>query len=109
MLKRLGPAFAAMTLAASLFVVATETSIASAADVDVPLSCLTSNVPVVGSQTSSRIQPVSTTASAMVAQNSNFTVSISTPPDNESSNAGSGATLNHVRDMRIRIPLPANA
>ena len=82
---------------------------AGADNVSVPLSCLVSNVPVIGSQTATRDQPVTTTAVTHVYQNDTFAVAISPAPGNESSDLGSGATLNNIRDLKFRTATPANA
>ena len=73
------------------------------------LSCNTTNVPVVGSQTSTRIQVINTTAVDHVYQNGTFTVAVTPQPGNESSDLGSGATLRYIRDLEYRVGVPANS
>ena len=78
--------------------------------VNVPLSCLVSDVPVIGSQTASRNQPITTTTSvSQVFQNGTYSVAISPDPGNESSDLGSGATLKNIRNLHYRTTVPPNA
>ncbi len=77
--------------------------------VSLPLTCLTSNVPVVGSQTSGRNQPLVSTAPDHVYQNGTFSVSIAPAASNESSDLGSGATLKNVHDLHYKVNVPPNS
>ncbi|MEO6469367.1 MAG: Calx-beta domain-containing protein, partial [Acidimicrobiia bacterium] len=82
---------------------------AGADTVAVPLSCLVSNVPVIGSQTATRNQGISTTTVTHVYQNDTFSVAISPSPGNESADLGSGATLRTIRNLHYRTTVPANS
>src|SRR5689334_9811483 len=82
---------------------------AGADSVSLPLSCQTTGVPVIGSQTSTRNQPLVSTAPDHVYQNANFTVSIAPAASNESSDLGSGATLKNVHDLHYKVNIPANS
>jgi hypothetical protein len=82
---------------------------AGASSVSLSLSCNTTNVPVVGSQTSTRIQVINTTAVDHAYQNGTFTVALTPAAGNESSDLGSGATLRYIRDLKYRAAVPANA
>ena len=79
---------------------------AGADTVTLPLSCLVSPVPVVGSLTTTRNQVITSTTVDHVYQNGTFTVAITPAPGNESSDAGSGATLRYIRDLRYRVQRP---
>src|SRR4051794_26977028 len=78
---------------------------AAADNVTVPLTCQTSGIPIIGSQTSDRDQATITTAPAAVFQNEVFTISVGAPPETVSSDLGSGATLNNIHDLRLRVPI----
>ena len=82
---------------------------AGAATVSVPLSCQTTNIPVLGSSVSTRTQDTIGLAPATVAQNGTFTMSVQPVAENLASDAGSGATLKYVQDFRVHVPVPANA
>ena len=64
---------------------------------------------MIGSQTSIRNQSTTATAVDHVYENETFTLAVSAAPANESSDLGSGATLNNIRDFRVKAPIPANA
>src|SRR5438034_1322380 len=82
---------------------------AGADNITVPLTCRTSSIPVVGTQTSSKDQATITTAPAAVFQGELFHVTLTAPPETESSDLGSGATLNNIHDLHVHLPIPANA
>ena len=109
--KRLISACASVALAVGTFVALTADAPPVAADtsnVTVPLTCQTSGIPIVGSQTSTKDQGTITVAPASVFQNDVFTISIGAPPETESSDLGSGATLNNIHDLHVYLPVPAN-
>src|SRR5437016_3508308 len=110
MRRRLATITSVLTVTGGLTVaaiVATGTP-AAAATVTVPLTCQTSGIPVVGTQVSTRDQLMTGTAPDHAYQNDVFDMSQQPAPDNLSPNAGSGATLNYVRDFRIHFAIPAN-
>jgi len=82
---------------------------AGADNVTVPLTCQTSGIPVVGSQTSAKDQATITAAPAAVFQNELFHLTLTAPPETEGSDLGSGATLNNIHDLHLHLPIPANS
>lgn len=112
MRKKLGAILSTLALGSTAFVAVAATvgvEPAGAAVVGVPLSCQTTNIPVLGSSVSTRVQSTIGTAPATIAQNNTFTMSVQSAADSLSSDAGSGATLQYVQDFRIHVPVPANA
>ncbi|MDQ1520233.1 MAG: large repetitive protein, partial [Actinomycetota bacterium] len=101
---------ASVALAAGSFIsLAVGATPAGADNVTVPLTCQTSGIPVVGSQTSSKDQATITSSPAAVFQNEVFVLTVGAPPETESSDLGSGATLNNIHDLHLRLPIPANS
>ena len=116
--KKFAAIFSTIALSSTAFVTALIGAIglgglwaapAGAATVSVPLSCQTTNIPVLGSSVSTRSQDTIGTAPATVAQNGTFTMSVQPVPETLASDAGSGATLKYVQDFRVHVPVPANA
>ena len=83
--------------------------VAGADTVSVPLACLVTGIPVIGSQTATRDQVISATATTHVYQNDTFTVALTPAPGNESADLGSGATLRNIRNLHYRTSVPANS
>ena len=109
---RLASALAAVLLVPIVTITGTALQTAAPAGADnvtVPLSCLVTNVPVLGSQTANRDQAITTTAVTHVYQNNTYAVAISPAPGNESSDLGSGATLQNIRNLQFRTSVPANS
>ena len=112
MRTKFGAILSVLALSATAFLAAAETVGVTPAGADsatVPLSCLVTNVPVIGSQTATRDQLVTTTSVTHVYQNGTYSVAMSPAPGNESSDLGSGATLNNIRDLHFRTSVPANS
>src|SRR4051794_8796112 len=113
MRTRFGAAVTSVVLLAASFVSAVAFDASPAAadtfNASVPLACQTTGIPVVGTQTSSRDQLTSTVAPASAFVNDVFNISISAPPETESSDLGSGATLRNIHDLHLYVPFPANA
>ena len=100
----------ALTSTAFIAVAATVGVQPAAADtVNVGFNCLTTNIPVLGQQASTRNQGITTTAVSHVYQNNTFSVAITTAAGSESSDLGSGAVLNYIFNLHIYVPIPANS
>src|SRR4051812_21019711 len=113
MRTKVGAILSTLALSTTAFLVGVETvgvTAAAAADtVSVPLSCQVTNVPVIGSQSATRDQVITTTTVSHVYQNGTYGVAISPAPGNESSDLGSGASLVNIRDLHFRTSVPANS
>ncbi len=112
MRKRFGAILStiALTSGALVATVATVGVQPAAADtVTVGFNCLTTNIPVLGQQGSTRNQGITTTAVSQIYQNNTFNVAITTAPNLESADLGSGAVMNYVYNLHIYVPIPANS
>ncbi|MEP6623904.1 MAG: hypothetical protein ABJC79_05650, partial [Acidimicrobiia bacterium] len=112
MRKRLGAILSTIALSSTACIaVATTVGVqpAGADVVTVGFNCLTSGIPVLGQQASVRSQGITTTAISQIYQNNTFNVAITTAPGLESSDLGSGATMNYIYNLHVYVPIPANS
>jgi hypothetical protein len=107
--KKVLSAIAAVALAAAAMAIIGDSGPAQADTVSVPLTCQTSGIPIIGSQTSNATQGITVTAPTQITQNTSDTWQYQSAVTSQSSDLGSGATLNYIHQLQVKLPLPANA
>ncbi len=113
-MRRLLSLFVPMLLLVTGMVGVVVASPASADTTSTTLSfnCNATNVPFVGSTTLTQALGFDTTAPASVEAGSTFQVAVVSQPlqiPSSQSASGVSATVNHITNVTVRIPLPANA
>ena len=113
-MRRLLSLFVPMLLLVTGMVGVVVASPASADTTSTTLSfgCTATNVPFVGTTTLTQALGFDTTAPASVEAGSTFQVAVVSQPlqiPSSQSASGVSATVNHITNVTVRIPLPANA